>query len=79
MATSLAVALEQALNEDPFTGTTVTEPSGSSYIVTATGDDISIRLGEEVIDNLDQFVVLPEKTISRAAFVPGWVADGGRS
>ena len=76
-AGTLAAALDDALNAYAFAGSG--EPSGSTYLVTQAGSKISIRLGPEVINNLDAFVVLPEGTIARTAFVPGFVADGGPS
>ena len=38
-----------------------------------------IRLGDEVINVLDEFVVLPERTLRDVSFVPGFVAAGGPS
>ena len=80
---SLAVALEFALNGRclrgtlPFSGSG--EPSGSEYLVTVTGTRIMIRLGDEVINGLDAFVILPERTLRKVQFVPDFVLEGGPS
>ena len=38
-----------------------------------------IRLGEEVINGLDEFVVLPERTLRLVRLVPEFVREGGPS
>ena len=38
-----------------------------------------IRPGEEVINGLDEFVVLPERTLNLVRFVPEFVREGGPS
>ena len=78
---SLSLALQFALNGASLTGTFPFagsgEASGSEYLVTTSGNTLVIRLGDEVINGLDEFAVIPEQNLRRVAFVPGYVADGG--
>ena len=55
---TLATAMSRALNDGTqFSGSGA--PSGSEYIVSTEGSKIMVRLGQEVINGLDRFVILP--------------------
>ena len=70
--------MQRALNDGTqFSGSG--QASGSEYVVTTEGSRIMVRLGAEVINGLDKFVILPEKAIAKPGFVTGWAAEGGPS
>ena len=75
---SMRTTLEYVLNNGRhFGGSTAHDLlSGSQYVVTNSGDSISVSVSPSTT-NLDRFVILPEAYLSKQAALTYWLSLGG--